>query len=89
MTKLFLFFLVACFACNNSSDATISKWTKEDENKFLSDCIENAKVQYSEDTAYSLCHCVLGKVKVQFPTADSADAGLDSARAAEFTKECQ
>jgi hypothetical protein len=102
MSKALIVLLFAFVACNNSSDAskqnpgdsstvaTPSRWTAQDENEFIDDCIAGAKNRFSEDTAYIYCRCALRKVKEHFPTRDSADVVLqDSVRAAEFTKECR
>jgi hypothetical protein len=91
-----------CFACSNSSsegtpsrsDSVRTKtsftWTKDDEHQFLSDCIEHAKNQHGEDTAYIYCNCVLQQVKEDYPNLDSASAILiDSVQAAKYTDRCQ
>ena len=97
MTKLIFIYAVILIACNNSEGSKTGSdnsdrafnWSKEDENEFLSGCIDETKGRYSEDTAYIYCNCVLGKVKQRFPSADSAASVLiDSSSAAEFTKDC-
>jgi hypothetical protein len=100
MWKLLIAGSICLMSCNNSSDtaggndkkesSATSQWTKEDENEFLSGCVDNAKARYSEDTAYSFCKCVLEKIKKEIPTADSAESVLrDSARAMSYTQGCR
>ncbi|HEX6334622.1 MAG TPA: hypothetical protein VFZ78_10380 [Flavisolibacter sp.] len=86
-------------AADTKSDTTVTTaaatapaftWTPEDENLFLADCVENAKVSLAEDSAFMYCKCVLNQLRQKFPTYDSANAVLsDTARAAEFVKPCR
>ena len=101
MTRKLLFAALIFTACNNSTDTTNKTtgqqtktpagytWSKEDENQFLSDCVDNAK-QLKGDTAYIKCNCVLKQMEQSYPTLDSAEVILaDTAKAAEFTKNCR
>jgi hypothetical protein len=105
MSRTILFLALLFTACNNnsatSSDAkdtattggsktTGYTWTKEDENMFLSDCVDGIKQRMSEDTAYIKCNCALRKLKQEFPNLDSADTMLqDSTRGAAYTANCR
>lgn len=112
MFKTVLFLTILFAACNNDStlsnaenDSTktgISKsttsfvWSKEDENEFLSDCVNGAKAKYSEDTAFIKCNCALKQLKQEYANYDSYDSTLrildDSTRAivsAKYTKNCE
>jgi hypothetical protein len=104
MSKIFLILVLFLAACNNSNntsseksttgDTTISgpsaKWSEQDENEFLRDCVENAKARLGEEKSYTYCNCVLKQIRQKFPNLDSASAYLDdSTKAAEFTVNCK
>ena len=104
MTRsLVIFAILLLLSCNSktktadSSDKKDSSslvaganWSKEDENEFLSDCVENAKQRFSEDSAFIHCKCVLQQLKQKFPTMDSAaNYVMDTANAAEIAKLCE
>ena len=103
MIKLFLslaIFLI--LACNNSktpstdatsTDSTVTKsytWTEEEEKEFLAGCVDNAKANVSDTTAYAHCKCVLDQLKQSFPNMDSAAAIImDTTKAAAYVAKCK
>lgn len=105
MNKLFLlltFFLI--IACNNSktpsaddattgTDSAVAKsytWTDEEEKEFLAGCVDNAKANVSDTTAYAYCKCVLDQLKQAFPNMDSASAIImDTTKAAAYVAKCK
>lgn len=105
MYKLFLslaFFLA--ISCNNAPDtaadttknadttATAPKsytWNSEDEKEYLAQCVETAKGNVNDTTAYARCKCVLDQLKQVYPNMDSAFANLDSAAAVRYAANCQ
>jgi hypothetical protein len=104
MSKIFLILVLFLAACNNSNntstektttgDTTVSassaKWSEQDENDFLRDCVDNAKTKLGEEKSYTYCNCVLKQIRQKFPNLDSASAYLDdSTKAAEFTVNCK
>ena len=104
MSRIFLCLFVAALAiaCNTSSkkadaakedSSVITKshtWTEEEERVFLADCVDKAKAQLGDTLAFAQCNCVLGKLKQNFPTLDSAASTLsDTAKAASFASSCK
>ncbi len=104
MIKLFLslaIFLI--LACNNSkapsadtttgTDSAAAKsytWTNEEEKEFLAGCVDNAKANVSDTTAYAYCKCVLDQLKQAFPNMDSASAIImDTTKAAAYVAKCK
>jgi hypothetical protein len=105
MYKLFLFlaFFLA-ISCNNTPDtaadttknadttATAPKsytWNSEDEKEYLAQCVETAKGNVNDTTAYARCKCVLDQLKQVYPNMDSAFANVDSAAAVRYAANCQ
>ncbi len=104
MIKLFLSLtILLLLACNNSNtpstDATtpgsdsVTKsytWTNEEEKEFLAGCVDNAKANVSDTTAYAYCKCVLDQLKQAFPSMDSASAIImDTTKAAAYVAKCK
>lgn len=103
MFKLFLF-LAVFFAtsCNNAPDVTEASgnadsttatksytWDSEDEKEYLAQCVETAKGNVNDTTAYARCKCVLDQLKRVYPSMDSAYAHLDSAAAVKYAENCK
>jgi hypothetical protein len=105
MYKLFLslaFFLV--ISCNSASDTAADTtknadttaaapksytWDSQDEKEYLAQCVETAKANVNDTTAYARCKCVLDQLKQVYPSMDSAFANLDSAAAVRYAANCQ
>ena len=105
MIKLFLSLtLFLIIACNNSkapsaddtttgTDSAVAKsykWTDQEEKEFLAGCVDNAKANVSDTTAYAYCKCVLDQLKLAFPNLDSASAIImDTTKAAAYVAKCK
>jgi hypothetical protein len=101
MLKLFLplamFLIVACNNSKNSpaasgSDTTAAKsftWNSEDEKEFLAQCVESAKANINDTTAYAHCKCVLDQLKQVYPNMDSVAAVMDTAMARKYAANCK
>jgi hypothetical protein len=104
MFKLFLplaiFVIVACNNSKNSpaagdvkgSDTTTAKsftWNSEDEKEFLAQCVESAKGNINDTTAYAHCKCVLEQLKQVYPNMDSVAAVMDTAMAKKYAANCK
>jgi hypothetical protein len=86
------------FACNNDSASSSANkdstntakgfvWTTEDDNEFLEGCIEKAKINFGEDTAYIKCNCALKQLKSKYQNYDSVEVAVnDTSRAKEVVK---
>ena len=79
----------------NDSTGTVSTTVKppmnEDEMRFLSGCVENAKIRYTEAQAFTLCKCMLAQVQQRYPSADSATILQhlsDTAEVAKMVRNC-
>ena len=96
---IILFGLVACNtgpesgkknSQNNASAVQGYKWSTEEENEFLSGCVDSAKVKLSEAAAFAQCKCILNQLKQNFPNMDSAvPALMDVKRVAAFVEKCK
>jgi hypothetical protein len=90
----FSMFVLTCLcfllACNNDSASSSANkdsansgkgfvWTTLDDNEFLNDCIEKAKTNYGEDTAYIKCNCALKQLKSKYQNYDSVEVALNDA----------
>lgn len=95
---------VIVLACNSKQSSAETKvkgadssmvsagavWPKEDENEFLSGCIESLKGKLPEDSAFIQCNCVLKQLKQKFPNMDSASSFLmDTVKAAAIAANCR
>ena len=105
MIKLFLSLtLLLIIACNNSkapsadntttdADSAVAKsykWTDQEEKEFLAGCVDNAKANVSDTTAYAYCKCVLDQLKLAFPNLDSASSIImDTTKAAAYVAKCK
>ena len=101
MFKLFLpLAILFIVACNNSkkspdskgSDTTGAKsftWNSEDEKEFLAQCVESAKANINDTTAYAHCKCVLEQLKQVYPNMDSVAAVMDTAMAKKYAANCK
>ena len=100
LVLLLAIFLIA--ACNNSknspaagdlkgSDTTAKSfsWNSEDEKEFLAQCVESAKGNVNDTTAYAHCKCVLEQLKQVYPNMDSVAAVMDTAMAKKYASNCK
>lgn len=72
----------------DTSSGFVSVWPQEDQNEFMSDCVDNATAVLGEQAAFGYCKCMLTKVQQRFPTLDSAAVALlDTAQAAKLAQE--
>ncbi len=57
------------------SQGTVSKkgWSPEDRADFITECIDVAKKNFSEDSARSYCYCMQEKVELKYPDIKEAD----------------
>ena len=102
---LFSLAIVLLTSCNNTADTaadttnnadttttTATKsytWDSEDEKEYLAQCVETAKANVNDTTAYARCKCVLDQLKQVYPSMDSAFANLDSAAAVRYAANCK
>jgi hypothetical protein len=104
MFKLILSLAVfLILSCNNSKDSsaveamkagdsTVAKsytWNSEDEKEFLAQCVESAKANINDTTAYAHCKCVLEQLKQVYPNMDSVAAVIDTAMAKKYAANCK
>lgn len=98
----FLAFVIVLAACNTGPgsgknavqiDSKVKQgfnWSKEEENEFLLGCVDSAKVKMDEAAAFAQCKCILGQLKQNFPSMDSAAPALmDVKRVATFVEMCK
>jgi hypothetical protein len=100
---LFLLCTIMIVACTNrtatSGNAADSTTTtaanpplNEEEMRFLSGCVENAKTRYTEAQSFTLCKCMLTQVQHKYPSADSATLLQhlsDTAEVAQMIRNCR
>jgi hypothetical protein len=74
----------------DSSAVTGYKWSADEENEFLSGCVDSAKTKMGEAAAFAQCKCILNQLKQNFPNMDSAAPALmDVKRVAAFVEKCK
>ena len=74
------------------SDTAAAKsftWNSEDEKEFLAQCVESAKANINDTTAYAHCKCVLEQLKQVYPNMDSVAAVMDTAMAKKYAANCK
>ena len=77
-------------AKTNSSAVSGYKWTTEEENEFLSGCVDSAKARLDEAAAFVQCKCILNQLKQSFPNMDSAAPALmDVKKVAGYVEKCK
>jgi hypothetical protein len=78
---------------NSQKDSSAVKgynWSSEEENEFLSGCVDSAKVKMDEAAAFAQCKCILTQLKQNYPNMDSAAPALmDVKRVADFVEKCK
>jgi|CXWL01.1.fsa_nt_gi hypothetical protein len=70
-TPLFIFVL---FVCNSFGQEAGEKkgWPSSERYAFISECIKEAKVSLSEDSARFYCYCMQERVEKKYPTIEEA-----------------
>ena len=88
-------------ACKNSPKTTTEEgkgavatkgytWATEEENEFMSGCVDSAKVKIGEAAAYAQCKCILQQLKAGYPSMDSAAPALmDVKYVAQLAEKCK
>lgn len=102
MFKIILGMVVSVLiACNTGPDSgkdsqkdssTVKgySWPVNEENEFLSGCVDSAKLKMDEAAAFAQCKCILKQLKQLYPSMDSAAPALmDIKRVAAFVENCK
>jgi hypothetical protein len=96
-----MFALALLTACKNGPKTPVSidkgsassktyTWPKEEENEFMSGCVDSAKVKIGEPAAYVQCKCILEQLKSGYPSMDSAAPALmDVKYVASLAEKCK
>jgi hypothetical protein len=73
-----------------TSNAKTYNWPKEEENEFMSGCVDSAKIKIGEPAAYAQCKCILEQLKSGYPNMDSAAPALmDVKYVANLAEKCK
>jgi len=101
---IFLLCTIMIVACTNrtatsgntAADSTTTTAANpplnEEEMRFLTGCVENAKTRYTEAQSFVLCKCMLTQVQQKYPSADSATLLQhlsDTAEVAQMIRNCR
>jgi|SRR6476469_3813062 len=96
-----MFALVLLAACKNGPKTPVSNdkgttsakaytWPKEEENEFMSGCVDSAKIKIGEPAAYVQCKCILEQLQSGYPNMDSAAPALmDVKYVASLAEKCK
>jgi hypothetical protein len=80
-------------SANNEKDNSSAKaytWPAQEENEFMSGCVDSAKMKIGEPAAYAQCKCILEQLKSNFPNMDSAAPALmDVKYVANLAEKCK
>jgi hypothetical protein len=73
-----------------TTNAKSYTWPIEEENEFMSGCVDSAKIKIGEPAAYAQCKCILEQLKSGYPSMDSAAPALmDVKYVANLAEKCK
>jgi hypothetical protein len=71
--KILLLFSALIFGCSAANAQKTTKWTADQRNAFMKECVEEAKTGMSLDSADHYCSCMIGKIEQKNMSYDSAN----------------
>jgi hypothetical protein len=75
---------------NEAVAAKSYTWAPDEENEFMSGCVDSAKTKIGEAAAYAQCKCILSQLKTGYPSMDSAAPALmDVKYVAQLAEKCK